>query len=124
MLDILLEVTPASRTFIYRRIVNADNGQERFEQVAVRLRQGSPERAIDSKPLPISKSVFAEVANERVSVLLDDTLRTFTSESIVINQIHSVMAAPIAGEDGLLGLSTTPIGRMMRKPFHLTIWIC
>ncbi len=104
VLDILFEVTPASRAFIYRRIVNPENGQERFDQVAVRLRSGSQEKAVDSKPLPISKSVFAKVANERVSVLLDDTVRTFTSESIVINQIHSVMAAPISGEDGLLGI--------------------
>lgn len=104
VLDILFEVTPASRAFIYRRIINPENGQERFDQVAVRLRSGSREKAVDSKPLPISKSVFAKVANERVSVLLDDTVRTFTSESIVMNQIHSVMAAPVAGEEGLLGL--------------------
>ncbi|MBI1766725.1 MAG: FHA domain-containing protein [Acidobacteria bacterium] len=104
VLDILFEVTPASRAFIYRRSVNAETGKERFDQVAVRLRSGSQDKAADSKPLPISKSVFAKVANERVSILLDDTLRTFTSESIVINQIHSVMAAPIVGEEGLLGI--------------------
>jgi adenylate cyclase len=104
VLDILFEVTPASRAFIYRRLVNPETGQERFEQVAVRVRPGNQEKAADSKPLPISNSVFAKVANERVSVLLDDTLRTFTSESIVINQIHSVMAAPIAGDDGLRGI--------------------
>ena len=104
VLDILLEVTPASRAFIYRRSFDADTGRERFDQVAVRLRAGTREKAADSKPLPISRSVFAKVANERVSVLLDDTLRTFTSESIVMNQIHSVMAAPIIGPDALLGL--------------------
>lgn len=103
VLAILLEVTPAARVFIYRR-EQSDSKQERFLQVAVRLRAGTKEKAGESKPLPISKTVFAKVANERLGVLLDDTLRSFTSESIVVNQIHSVIAAPVSGPDGLLGL--------------------
>jgi adenylate cyclase len=104
VLDILLEVTPAARVFIYRRSLNEDSPQERFVQVGLRLRKGRQERASDSEPLPISHSVFAKVANERLAVLLDDTQRTFTSESIVVSRIRSIMAAPISGPEGLLGI--------------------
>lgn len=104
VLAILLEVTPAARAFIYRSVQAEAGAPERFDQVAVRLRKDSQELAADSRPLPISKSVFAKVANERVGVLLDDTQRTFTSESIVINQIRSVMAAPITSQQELLGI--------------------
>jgi adenylate cyclase len=104
VLAMLLEVTPAGRAFIYQRVQADAGGPERFDQVAVRLRKDDQEKAADSNPLPISKSVFAKVANERVGVLLDDTQRTFTSESIVINQIRSVMAAPITSQQELLGI--------------------
>lgn len=104
VLDIVLEVTPAARVFIYRRTVNPDSKQERFVQVGLRLRKGRMEKASDSEPLPISNSVFAKVANERMAVLLDDTQRTFTSESIVVSKIRSIMAAPISGPEGLLGI--------------------
>jgi adenylate cyclase len=104
VLDILLEVTPAARVFIYRRTINESTKQERFVQVGLRLRKGRQEKASDSEPLPISNSVFAKVANERVAVLLDDTQRSFTSESIVVSKIRSIMAAPISGPDGLLGI--------------------
>jgi adenylate cyclase len=100
VLDILLQVTPASRVFIFR----ADEQERKFEQVAVRLRRSRGAHESESKPLPISKTIFAKVANERLSILLDDTLQSFTSESIVINQIRSVMAAPIIGQDELLGI--------------------
>ncbi len=104
VLAMLLEVTPAARAFVYQRVPAEAGVQERFDQMAVRLRKDDQELAADSKPLPISKSVFAKVANERVAVLLDDTQRTFTSESIVINQIRSVMAAPITSQQELLGI--------------------
>jgi len=104
VLDIVLEVTPAARVFIYRRTVNPDSKQERFAQVGLRLRKGRMEKASDSEPLPISNSVFAKVANERLAVLLDDTQRTFTSESILVSKIRSIMAAPISGPEGLLGI--------------------
>jgi adenylate cyclase len=96
--DILLQVTPASRIFIFRR-----NEQGEMQQVAARNR----DNAEIGDPLPISKTIFAKVARERVSILLQNTQSTtqsLASQSMLLGQIHSVMAAPINGRLGLLGI--------------------
>jgi adenylate cyclase len=96
--EILFSVTPVSRCFIYRK-----NEQGELEQVAARLRDGSG----TGKTLPISQTIFAKVAGERVSVLLEDAQHSgpeFTSKSIVANHVQSVMASPIIGPRGLLGI--------------------
>jgi adenylate cyclase len=96
--QILFSVTPVSRCFIYRK-----NEQGEFEQVAARMRQAGD----TSGPLPISQTIFAKVASERVSLLLEDAqhgAHEFSSKSIVANHIQSVMAAPIIGPRGLLGI--------------------
>ncbi|QQS47868.1 MAG: FHA domain-containing protein [Acidobacteriota bacterium] len=95
--EILLSVTPASRCFIFRK-----NEQGEFEQVAARTR-GKGEIG---EPLPISQTIFRKVASERVSVLLDDSQNDleFSANSILSIQVQSVMAAPIIGPRGLLGI--------------------
>ncbi len=96
--DILITVTSASRCFIFRKNEHGD-----FEQVAARMRREGDV----GTPLPISQTIFARVASERVSVLLEDAQQSdasFTSKSILYNQIQSVMAAPIVGPRGLLGI--------------------
>jgi adenylate cyclase len=97
--DLLFIVTPASRCFIFRK-----NEQSEFEQVAGRTREATGEIG---DPLPISQSIFAKVASERVSILLEDSDRgdpLFAAASIIRHPIHSVMAAPIIGPRGLLGI--------------------
>src|SRR5262249_30942543 len=74
-----------------------------FEQVAARVRDGGD----TSRTLPISQTIFAKVAGERIAVLLEDTRRSgpeFTSKSIVANHVQSIMASPIIGPRGLLGI--------------------
>lgn len=95
--EILLSVTPASRCFIFRK-----NDQGEFEQVAAKTR-GTGEIG---EPLPISQTIFRKVASERVSVLLDDSHNDleFSSNSVLSIQVQSVMAAPIIGPRGLLGI--------------------
>jgi adenylate cyclase len=96
--DILISVTSASRCFIFRK-----NDQGEFEQAAARMRKEGDVGA----PLPISQTIFAKVASERVSILLEDAQQDdsgFSSKSILYNQIQSVMAAPIVGPRGLLGI--------------------
>lgn len=96
--DILISVTSASRCFIFRK-----NEQGDFEQVAARMRKAGDV----GEPLPISQTIFAKVASERVSILLEDAQQEesgFSSKSILYNQIQSVMAAPIVGPRGLLGI--------------------
>src|SRR5215467_631425 len=96
--EILFSVTPVSRCFIFRK-----NEQGEFEQVAARVRDSGD----TGKMHPISQTIFAKVAGERVSVLLEDAQRSgpeFGSKSIVANHVHSIMASPIVGPRGLLGI--------------------
>ncbi len=96
--DILISVTSASRCFIFRK-----NEHGEFEQVAARMRKAGDV----GEPLPISQTIFAKVASERVSILLEDAQHDesgFSSKSILYNQIQSIMAAPIIGPRGLLGI--------------------
>lgn len=96
--DILMQSTPASRSMIFRK-----NEQGEFEEVASRTREDGEA----SRPLPISKTIFEKVARERVSVMLTDAQtanQALASHSIIAHQIRSVMAAPIVGPRGLLGI--------------------
>ncbi|MFN0120805.1 MAG: adenylate/guanylate cyclase domain-containing protein [Blastocatellia bacterium] len=98
VIDILLQVTPAARVFIFRK-----NEQGEMQQVAARTREAGDA----GQPLPISRTIFEKVARERVSILLENTGRDAMggpSKSILLSQIHSVMAAPIIGRKGLLGI--------------------
>jgi adenylate cyclase len=95
--EIVLQVTPASRCLIFRK-----NEQGEFQEVAAQRR----ETDIPGEPPPISQTVFEKVARERVSVLLENTPeknKGIISHSLLLNQIQSVMAAPIIGRRGLLG---------------------
>jgi adenylate cyclase len=96
--DILFSVTPVSRCFIFRK-----NEQGEFEEAATRTRDAEGA----AKTVPISQTIFAKVAGERVSVLLEDPLSggpELSSKSVVANHIQSVMASPIIGPRGLLGI--------------------
>jgi adenylate cyclase len=96
--DILFSVTPVTRCFIFRK-----NEQGEFEQAATRTRDG----VNTGKTTPISQTIFAKVAGERVSVLLEDTRSSgpeLSSKSILATQVQSVMASPIIGPRGLLGI--------------------
>jgi adenylate cyclase len=94
----LLSVTSATRCFIFRKNEMGD-----FEQVAAKTR-GPGEVG---RPLPISQTIFSKVMAERVSVLLEEAQRAggeMSSKSILANNVQSVMAAPIIGPRGLLGI--------------------
>lgn len=97
--SIIFSVTPASRCFIFRK-----NDQEGFEQVGGRHRTSSE----TGDPLPISQVVFTKVATERVSLLLENKSQAEAIGSMSITHgianIQSVMAAPIIGSKGLLGI--------------------
>jgi adenylate cyclase len=96
--EFLLSVTPATRCFIFRKNEVGD-----FEQVAAKTR-GPGEVGT---PLPISQTIFGKVMAERVSVLLEEAQRAggeMSSKSILANNVQSVMAAPIIGPRGLLGI--------------------
>ncbi|MBO0724835.1 MAG: FHA domain-containing protein [Blastocatellia bacterium] len=96
--EILFSVTPVSRCFIFRK-----NEQGEFEEAATRTRDTEAQ----GRTIPISQTIFTKVASERVSVLLEDTKSgdpELSSKSIVATQVQSVMASPIIGPRGLLGI--------------------
>ncbi len=105
VIAILLQVTPAARVMIYQR---ADRGEMR--NVASGSRDGGTGRADPAvQPLRVSKTVFDNVAKQRVSVLLENTSHgdPAVPDSLKVHQTHSVMAAPIVGRTGLLGVIYT-----------------
>ncbi len=103
---LLLQVTPAARVIIYQRM---EDGEMR--QVAALTRGASPAAPAEAvtEPLRVSRTIFDNVANQRVSVLLENTRRNALPipDSLTLHQTHSVMAAPILGRKGLLGLIYT-----------------
>ncbi|MGE0815887.1 MAG: adenylate/guanylate cyclase domain-containing protein [Vicinamibacterales bacterium] len=103
VMGILMQVTPAARVVIYQRSERGD-----MTHVASRVRQADPAEAAiaPTQPLRVSRTVFDNVSKQRVSVLLENTLRGDqpVPESLRVSQTHSVMAAPIIGRKGLLGV--------------------
>ena len=96
--EILFSVTPVSRCFIFRK-----NEQGEFEEVAARTRDAEG----PAKTIPISQTIFSKVAGERLSVLLEDPTSAgaeLSTKSIVGSRVQSVMASPIIGPRGLLGI--------------------
>ena len=99
-IGLLMQVTPADRVVFFQL---GEGGV--MQQVASRTRGANPEE-LAAQPLRVSKTVFDNVAQQRVSVLLENTRGTQLTapESLMLQLTHSVMAAPIVGRKGLLGL--------------------
>jgi adenylate cyclase len=103
--QLVLQVTPAARVVIYQR---SERGE--MKHVASSTREPADDAAhatvADMQPLRVSRTVFDNVAQQRVSVLLENTRRSDAPvpDSLKASQTHSVMAAPIIGRKGLLGL--------------------
>jgi adenylate cyclase len=108
VIGILLQVTPAARVVIYQR---SDKGEMRHVASGTREGRsggGAPGDA-EAQPLRVSRTVFDNVARQRVSVLLENTRHDDVAvpDSMRMHQTHSVMAAPIVGRKGLLGVIYT-----------------
>ena len=103
VIGMLMQVTPAARVVIFQV---ADRGEMRHVASRVRGAPGSEPVDPAAQPLRVSKTVFDNVAKQRVSVLLENTRpdEPLLPASMRLNQTHSVMAAPIVGRKGLLGV--------------------
>ncbi len=99
-MGLLMQVTPADRVVFFQQ---GEGGEMR--QVASRTR-GAHQEELLAQPLRVSKTVFDNVAKQRVSVLLENTRgdQSTAPASLLLALTHSVMAAPIVGRKGLLGL--------------------
>ena len=105
-MGLLLQVTPAARVVIYQR---TDRGDMRHVASRARDADGPHHSDAEGQPLRVSRTVFDNVAKQRVSVLLENTRRDEAAvpDSLRVHQTHSVMAAPIVGRKGLLGVIYT-----------------
>jgi adenylate cyclase len=102
VLAMLLQVTPAGRVVIHQRTERGD-----MRPIASSTREAeAPGTLADLRPLQVSRTVFDNVTKQRVSVLLENTRRndTVVPDSLKTSQTYSVMAAPIIGRKGLLGV--------------------
>ena len=66
-MGLLMQVTPADRVVFFQQ---GEGGV--MQQVASRMRGANPEE-LAAQPLRVSKTVFDNVAQQRVSVLLENT---------------------------------------------------
>ena len=103
VIGILMQITPAARVVIFQV---ADHGEMRLAASQLRGRAVTGADDLVAEPLRVSKTVFDNVAKQRVAVLLENTALDPSAlpASLRFNQTHSVMAAPIVGRRGLLGV--------------------
>jgi adenylate cyclase len=99
--EVVFRVTPADRFLVLLR--DADTGE--LNRAATEFR--NPERAKAGGEITISRTVVDRVLQERVSLLSLDTgadQRLVSAQSIIMQNIRSVMCAPLIGNSGAFGV--------------------
>jgi adenylate cyclase len=99
--EMVFRLTPADRFLVLLR----DGGAGELATVAAEFR--NPDSSQVREQITISKTVVDRVMTERLSLLSFDTQsdeRFSTAKSIVMQNISSVMCAPLLGKDGVLGV--------------------
>ncbi len=98
--ETVFRLTPADRFLVLLK----DTGTDTLSTVATEFR--NPERAKAGGEITISRTVVDRVTTERVSLLSLDTMadaRLHEAKSIVMQNIRSVMCAPLLSKDTVLG---------------------
>lgn len=99
--EMVFRLTPADRFLVLLR----DGGAGELATVAAEFR--NPDSSQARGQITISKTVVDRVMTERMSLLSFDTQsdeRFSAAQSIVMQNISSVMCAPLLGKDGALGV--------------------
>ena len=99
--EMVFRLTPADRFLVLLK--DADTGE--LNRAATEFR--NPERARAGGEITISRTVVDRVLNERVSLLSLDTgadQRLVSAQSIIMQNIRSVMCAPLLGKLNPLGV--------------------
>lgn len=98
--ETVFRLTPADRFLVLLK----DTGTDTLSTVATEFRD--PERATAGGEITISRTVVDRVMTERISLLSLDTMadaRLHEAKSIVMQNIRSVMCAPLLSKDTVLG---------------------
>jgi adenylate cyclase len=99
--EMVFRLTPADRFLVLLK--DADSGE--LNRAATEFR--NPERARAGGEITISRTVVDRVLQERVSLLSLDTgadQRLVSAKSIIMQNIRSVMCAPLIGRSGAFGV--------------------
>lgn len=99
--EMVFRLTPADRFLVLLK--DADEGELATVAAEFRNPDGSQARG----QITISKTVVDRVMSERISLLSFDTQadeRFLAAQSIMLQNISSVMCAPLLGKDGVLGV--------------------
>ena len=113
VIDMLFRLTPADRIFV---LLKEQSGELSTQAAEFR----NPESAA-SGDIVISKTVVDQVLAERVSLLSFDALadeRLVNAKSILMQNIRSVMCAPLLGQGGALGVIVVDCqqpGKMLKE---------
>jgi adenylate cyclase len=109
--ELLFRLTPAERFVV---LLGEASEIDSLSNIVVRLRPGTAESERD---MPISRTVVKRVVDEKLSLLSLDALhdeRLLSAESIVVQQIASIMCAPLLQRGNLLGVIYTDSRRRSR----------
>ncbi len=103
VLALILKVTKADRGFMVRVVAEPD-GTTRLVPVAVQDRDAPDDSSV---ALKLSETVAEQVINDRCGVITSDAMsdtRFSSAESVVLNDIHSLLAVPMVVGDRVTGL--------------------
>ncbi len=99
--EMLFRLTPADRFLVLLK----DTGTGKLSPVATEFRIQAGR--LIAGDISVSQTVMDRVLNERMSLLSFDAQgdeRLKSSQSIIMQNIHSVMCAPLLGKNGVLGV--------------------
>ena len=99
--EMLFRLTPADRFLVLAK----DQHSDKLSPIATEFRMGNGGPL--GSEISISRTVLDKVLGERVSLLSFDAQgdeRLAQAKSIIMQNIHSVMCAPMLGKNGLLGV--------------------
>lgn len=109
--ELLFRLTPAERFVV---LLGEESEIDSLSNILVKIRPGTAESERD---MPISRTVVKRVVSEKQTLLSLDALhdeRLLSAESIVVQRIASIMAAPLLQRGNLLGVIYTDSRRRSR----------
>jgi serine phosphatase RsbU (regulator of sigma subunit) len=117
-IDLVFQAIPAERGFLFLKEpkdVKDAKGEKEYE-LSCKIARGAQDGVLTSaSQVQISRSITNKVLNEGASVLTSDAMhdpRFQSQQSVVLSQIRSVMAVPLASGEEIFGMI------YVDNPFH------
>jgi len=100
-IDLIMQAMPAAE---YALVAKRSSSRDAFNIIAFKF---ADQRDASGNTIPISHTVFDWVLTEKVTLVsenISEDLRFQASESISVNDLRSIVCAPISGKNRVLGL--------------------